>query len=129
MKWRIFLLALGFLLLSVCPIPKYVELNHLTLIHSMEVYCMDEQYKIILEEIIPKKENNGIEYEYKQYQNRGTDLLNIKRELEAKEKNPFYYNSIKKITTNCKDIKKVLDIFSLTSRNVKIKTDTNHFYS
>ena len=119
MKYKRLQLLFGILLLILLPIPKYVELNHLILIQSGKIYCTEEQYKITLKEIIPKKEDNGIKYLYKNYQETGTSLKDMKQNLEEKEKKKFYYHGIKTLTTNCQNPKEISDIFQIPIKKIK----------
>ena len=52
----------------IFKIPKYVELNNLAIIEGIGIEHLDNKYTIYLKEIIPKKKENGIIYEYKFYQ-------------------------------------------------------------
>lgn len=123
-KNPIFIISL--IVLFLLPTPPYRELNHLILIQSLQVNCQGEKYEVILKEIVPKKEDNGIQYDYKTYQEMGSNLLTIKKKIEKKESKYFYYKGIKKITTNCPNPSDILNTFQLSSKKIKIKTETNH---
>lgn len=119
MKKRIFfiIILIGFLFLL--PIPEYVELNDLIIVESIEIICKEKQYEINLKEIIPKKEDNSIEYHYQEYSSKGTSIREAKKNLEKNHTKKFYYQSSKKIITNCSNIEKISNLFSIKKRKIK----------
>jgi len=119
MKRKMIILILSILILLLIPIPKYRELNHLSLIHTIEVTCTKNEYIVNIKEIIPQKEDNGITYKYKTYKVKGNTLSIIKKELA--EKKTFYYQGIKKLITNCSNTNEIIDTFSLNIKKTKIE--------
>ena len=109
MKKRNIILLVSFFSLILIPIPKYVELNHLILVDSIEIECSNNQYHVSFKEIIPKKEDNGIEYEYKTYTKSGDNLDNVIHQIE--EDKPFYYKRAKIDINNCKNKKIIKNYF------------------
>ena len=94
---------------TILPIPTYIELNHLHIIKTITVEC-NEEYKITLKEIIPKKGENGIHYECKTSQR--------KMKILTKERN-FFYNDIKYLYTNCSNKKEIIKIFNIHPKQIK----------
>ena len=84
MRKYIILLLLFCGLSFFVKIPKYKELNHLKIIDKITINCDG----VILREVIPSKDNNGIKYKYKYYK-------------EKKITNK-YYTSKAKIINKCK---------------------------
>ena len=121
MKRKLLIFLLGIILLILLPTPQYRELNHLIIIHSIKVHCQEQVYELTLKEIIPKKEENGIRYTYKEYKETGSNLKEIKDKIENKTRKEFYYRGTKKIITNCPNPHSILSIFSLPKNT---KTDT-----
>lgn len=62
--------------------PKYIELNHLHIIDRITIYCDKTTYR----ELIPIRDDNGIEYDYK-YHNKI---------------NKTYYTKKAKVINKCK---------------------------
>lgn len=60
MKNTIIIFIILFIFSLFVKLPKYRELNHLKIIDKITVTC--NTYK--LREVIPTKDDNGIEYEY-----------------------------------------------------------------
>ena len=87
MKNTIILFIILFIFSLFVKLPKYKELNNLKIIDKITIEC--DNY--ILREIIPNKDNNGIEYEYKYYKER--ELNNNK-----------YYIKKAKVINKCKKI-------------------------
>ncbi|MBQ6135252.1 MAG: hypothetical protein IJI60_02935 [Bacilli bacterium] len=102
MKKKIIVL-LSFILLYIIPKPEYKELNNLAIIKEIQVKCIKDGYQIELQEILPKKENSNIIFQYKSYRIKQKEIKNIKTSLEKKYQKKFYYNGIQKISTNCED--------------------------
>ena len=98
--------------LMLIPIPKYKELNHLVLVNKINITCTNNYINGTIFEIIPIKEDNGVEYKEKKYYTKGKSLEELKINLENQTSDKFYYKSIKKIKTNCnrKEIEKTFHI-------------------
>ena len=112
-KIEIILLITLIIIRLFIKIPNYVELNNLAIIENIEVECLNNSYKIRLKEIIPIKDDNGIEYDNKYYEEEGKSLKQIKKLFKDKNNKKIYYQRIKSIKTNCKttdSIKKTFDI-------------------
>ncbi len=105
----IFLISLCIFSYIILPIPNYIELNHLHIIKTITIEC-NKEYKITLEEVIPKKGENGIHYKYKTY----------KKEMkELKKERNFFYNDTKYLYTNCSNIKKIIKTFQIHPKIIK----------
>lgn len=85
MKNTIILFVILFILSLFVKLPKYRELNYLKIIDKVTFYC---DY-ISLREVIPTKDDNGIEYNYKYYK-------------EKKVNKSIYYVDKAKIIDKCK---------------------------
>ena len=48
-------------------IPEYKELNNLIIVKTIEVKCTGKEYDVKLKEVLPEKEENSVEYKYKNY--------------------------------------------------------------
>ena len=107
MKKNIAIIISLILLKIILPIKPYVELNHLKIIDEIEITC-EEKYKITYIEKIPKKEDNGINYDKKTYKTSNTSLTKGIKELE-KNKN-FYTEKSKIKILNCKNKDKIKEI-------------------
>ena len=122
MKKKLIILVILFFFLYLLPIPEYVELNHLAFIRSMDIVCKNnDEYEITLKEIIPKKQDNSIEYDYKNYTEVGNSIETVKKKLEENSSKKMYYERINKITTNCSDVDSILATFSLSKKHISIK--------
>ncbi len=104
------------MIISIIPIlfvvPKYNELNNLTIIDKINIKCYKNQYQIILREKKITKNENGITYKYNYYKNNLYNINNIRKEFKNKYHKNFYYQKIKKYETSCVDkntIKKILN--------------------
>lgn len=102
---RIFILII---LIIICfytfNIPKYRELNNIKIIEEIGYDCGNNT--IYLKEIIPEKDDSGIEYKYKIY--------NINNNIN----NTFYLKSTKYIITNCPNTSYLINKYNLTPKYI-----------
>lgn len=103
MKKQIIYIITMILIKILIPIKPYIECNELSIITKIEVIC-DKEYTIKYTETIPERDDNGIEYKYKIYKEKGN---NIKELIEKIESNKDIYKEKAKIKIkNCNNIKK-----------------------
>ena len=99
MKKYLFIILLIILSFFI-KIPKYIELNDLKIIEKVYFDCDKDIY--YLTEVIPIRDDNGIEYNRKKYKLKYNDITN-----------KYFLRDVKKISSNCldeKEIKKQLKI-------------------
>ncbi len=108
------LFFISFIILLFLPISSYVELNHLIIADEIHVSCKDS-YTLIIREIIPIRENNSIDYQYKEYQSSHKNLKSAKNNIEESAKDKFYYRKARIFTSNCPNKNKILELFDLKS--------------
>lgn len=110
---KIILIILIVLELSIIKIPSYKELNNLAIIEEIKVIKVNNKYTITLKEIIPIKENNGINYKYKYYKESSNSITDTINKLNNQTKKKLYLKKVKSLTTNIinsNNIIKELDI-------------------
>lgn len=109
---KIMLLLLILIPLLFIKIPKYKELNNLNIITDIGIDCKNNT--IYLKEIIPVKDDDGIEYKYKLH-----EYHNYNKVLQNKK---LYLNHVKKVVTNCSN-EKNFDQFNNTIYKNNIKKE------
>lgn len=97
---RILLIIIIVLELSLIKIPTYTELNNLAIIEEIAIEKKNNQYTVILKEIIPIKADQGINYEYKQYKESSTSITKALTKINKKTKKKLYLNKVKSLITN-----------------------------
>lgn len=110
---KIILIILIVLELSIIKIPSYKELNNLAIIEEIIVIKVNDKYTITLKEIIPIKENDGINYKYKYYKESSNSITDTINKLNNQTKKKLYLKKAKSLTTNIinsNNIIKELDI-------------------
>ena len=110
---KIILIILIVLELSIIKIPSYKELNNLAIIEEIKVIKVNDKYTITLKEIIPIKENDGINYKYKYYKESSNSITDTIDKLNNQTKKKLYLKKAKFLTTNIinsNNIIKELDI-------------------
>ena len=97
MKKTLFIIIILFIISSFINIPKYIELNDLVIIDKIYIDCNNKIIKY--REIIPYKDNNSINYKYKNYTykyNEIHDFINKKNLYYNKNKIKLNLNTCKK---------------------------------
>lgn len=110
---RIILLIIILIELVTIKIPEYVELNDLAIIEEIGIIKDKNQYTIILKEIIPIKDNQGITYEYEYYEKSSTSIKEAYKSIEKSTKKRLYLKKTKSLLTNVElseEITNTLDI-------------------
>ena len=125
-KIEIILLIILISIRLIIKIPNYVELNNLAIIESIEIHCQYNSYKVKLKEIIPIKDDNGIEYEYKYYEEEGKNLKQIKKILINKNNKKLYFQKVKSIKTNCNTTKNIKEIFKINPKIIIHKKELDN---
>ena len=118
--------SLKFLSVLIINIPPYVELNNLAIIEEIGVIKENNQYTLILKEVIPIKDNQGIKYQYKYYQESSTTLINAYENLKEDTKKKLYLKKAKSLITNISSSKEILEILNIKPGNI-IHTKDNIF--
>lgn len=90
MKKYLFIILIVLIISLFIKIPEYKELNNLKIIEGIGLECINNNKILYLKEIIPEKDDNGIEYNYK-YHKVNFNNLN----------NKYYLKNTKYIITNC----------------------------
>ena len=93
MKKTIFIIILLFIISLFIHIPNYLELNDLIIIDKIDIDC--ENKTINYNEVIPYKDNNSIDYKYKEYSYK---YKNINEFFNIKN---IYYKKAKIKWKNC----------------------------
>lgn len=126
MKRIIYVILISSFILSFFIKDKYVELNNLVIVDGIGVECSDEMFNIYLKEIIPIKDDSGIEYEYKYYNVKSDDIEKSYDLFDEKISKKIYYNSTKSVVTNCTNTKKLISTYNIkpkyiihTNKNIK----------
>ena len=111
---KVILLIIIIVPLLFIKIPKYKELNHLIIIEKVGIDCSNDN--IYLKEIIPLKDDNGIEYKYRiyRYNNKLNDLLKDNR----------YYLNKDLLITNCSNYNKYFNKI-IYVKNIKKELSKN----
>ena len=110
----LFAIVVGFLI----KIPKYVELNNLAIIEGIGVSYNGDKYTIYLKEVIPVKNDQGIDYQYEYYKGYGNDIESAYKKLEEHTKKKLYIDKCKFLVTNLKQSNDVIKILDIKPKNI-----------
>lgn len=117
---KILIILLIIIELFIIKIPSYVELNDLAIIEKIAVIDNDNSYTIILKEIIPVKDDQGISYKYHYYQETAKTIEEAYNKIDNSTNKKLYLNKVKSLITNMAtttDIRSYLNIKPHTIRH------------
>lgn len=104
-------------------IPEYKELNSIMIVDSIGVECKKKTYTLYLKEIIPKKDDNGISYEYKIYiSNDNESLKDSLNEIVDKSTKKIFLKDTRYLITNCEKSEKIIKFFHINPKTIKHTT-------
>ena len=132
MKKIIYIVIFTAFILSFFIKDKYIELNNLVIVEGIGLECSDEEYNIYLKEIIPVKDDSGIEYEYKYYNVKSDELNKSYSMFDEKISKEIYYDNTKYVITNCTSTKKLIYTYNINPKyiihtNKNIKKELNDY--
>ena len=76
-------------------IPKYEELNNLAIINTIAINNKNGKVTLILKEIVPKKNDNGIDYDYTYYKSTSNSIDKALVNIKSKTKKKIYLQKCK----------------------------------
>ena len=102
------LIIISVILISlIFNIPKYRELNNIHIIEGIGINCINDKQIVYLKEIIPEKDDSGIEYKYRYY----TYHNKINN-------NKIYLKGTRYIITNCINTNEVINTYNLNPKYI-----------
>ena len=107
MKKNILIIISVILISLIFNIPKYRELNNIHIIEGIGINCINDKQIVYLKEIIPEKDDSGIEYKYRYY----TYHNKINN-------NKIYLKGTRYIITNCINTNKVINTYNLNPKYI-----------
>ena len=107
MKKNILIIISVILISLIFNIPKYRELNNIHIIEGIGINCTNDKQIVYLKEIIPEKDDSGIEYKYRYY----TYHNKINN-------NKIYLKGTKYIITNCINTNEVINTYNLNPKYI-----------
>lgn len=118
MKKYIILIIIILIELFAIKIPNYVELNDLAIIEEIAIEHKSNNYTIILKEIIPIKADQGINYEYKYYEESSSTIKKAYKKLTTRTKKKLYLQQVKSLITNIKSSKNIKNTLNIKPQNI-----------
>ncbi len=109
MKKRIILIILLIIFCSGCM--KYEELNSLSIISNITISKSNNNYNVVMQEIIPTKKEDGVSYIYKYRQSSDENLeKSIKKITNHSPKN-IYLNKVQNVIIDIEDKDQIINEF------------------
>lgn len=107
----------------LCKIPEYKELNDLAIIDGIGVYYDGDNYNVYLREIIPIKSDQGIDYEYKYYDDKDDDIKKAYKKIVTNTKKKFYLKHCRTLITNLYTSDNIMKDLDIKPRSIVHKKD------
>lgn len=120
---KTFLIIIIILELLIIKIPSYIELNDLAIIEEVTIKQENTRYTIILKEIIPIKDDQGINYEYKYYQETASSISKAYNKLAKQTKKKLYLKKVKSLITNISSSSEIITELNINPTTI---THTNN---
>ena len=111
-KIIIILIVLSFITILLFDIPKYSELNNISVIDKIKVKCHQNYYDVTLREVTLYRRDSGVTFRYNYYENDVKNLANLKEDYSDKYHKIFYYDKVKYLETNCDNIDVLKKMFN-----------------
>ena len=115
---KIILILLIIIELFIIKIPKYEELNNLAIIKEIAIEYKENKYTMYLKEIIPIKDNQGINYKYKIYKETSSTIKKAYNKIKNKTKKKIYLNKVQKLKTNIKNTNKIKNELQIKPKSI-----------
>ena len=112
---KLFIIIIIILGAYIFKIPKYNELNNLAIIESIAVEYDGTNYTLYLKEIIPTKNDQGIKYDYKYYQEKDKTIESSYKKIKEKTKKKLYLKRCKFLITNIHNSENIIKILSIST--------------
>lgn len=109
------------LLISIVIFPKispYVELNNLAIIESVGVSYNEGNYTVWLKEIIPIKDEQGINYKYTYYKGNGKSVNKAYKAISLKTKKKLYLKRTKLLITNLRHSQDIINDLNIKPKSI-----------
>jgi len=143
------LLLVVILILFSSSCSKYEELNDLSIISNVEIKYKDNKYVVIMQEIIPKKNDNSFKYDYSYRTGTGRNIDSAFSNIIDHSPKTVYLKKIQNVVIEKKNHKKIINkfiryqikkenisknssiiIYNNSLKNIiKINNDYNYIYS
>lgn len=118
MKKKLILFLILIFISIFIYIPKYVELNNLAIIEGIGIKYGNNTYIVYLKEMIPIKDDLGINKKYKYYMVKSSSINTAFKDLKKKTKKKLYYKACSYIVTNKKISINMINKLSLNTKNI-----------
>lgn len=118
MKKLIVMIILIIIFGFVIKIPEYHELNDLAIIQGIGVEYKNNSYVVYMKEVIPIRDDIGINYKYKYYEANATDLVDAFNRVQDKTKKKLYYKKCKFLVTNIENSDYIKKSVKIKPKNI-----------
>ncbi|MBP3841100.1 MAG: hypothetical protein IK997_03115 [Bacilli bacterium] len=110
MKYVKLLLVLVLIIFS-SSCSRYEELNNLSIISNIEIKYSNKKYIVIMQEIIPKKNDNSFKYDYSYRSGIGNSISSAFSGIIDHSPKKIYLKNVQNIIIEKKNYKKIINKF------------------
>lgn len=119
MKKKIYFILSFLLILMIGGCSKYEELNNLSIISNITITYKDGLYIVSMQEIIPQKGENKINYDYKYRTGSGKNLAKAFPNIIDHSPKKIYLRRVQNVIIDYKNRKKIMKAFLEYDRKYK----------
>lgn len=105
------LIIILLILLTTTSCTKYIELNTLSIISNITISIEQDKYKVVMQEIIPKKADNKVDYTYKYRTSSSKNLKTAIKNITNHSPKTIYLNKVQNIIISNKNKEKIIKSF------------------
>lgn len=124
------LLLLICILITLTGCSKYRELNELSIISTITISYGDGEYHLVLQEILPEKGENKVDYNYKYHESKSKSLDKAFNNIIGNSPKYIYLEKVQNVIISNKEKDEISKaFFSYLKKNKNINNESNFIIS
>lgn len=124
------ILLLLTIIITITGCSKYKELNELSIISAITISYEKNEYHLILQEILPEKGENKVDYNYKYHESKSKNLNTAFKNIIGNSPKYIYLEKVQNIIIDNKEKEKISKaFFEYLKTNKNINKDANYIIS
>lgn len=109
---------------------KYRELNHLSIISTITIDYKDGEYHLTLQEILPEKGENKVDYNYKYHESTSPNLSKAFNNIIGNSPKDIYLEKVQNVIISEKEKDKITkEFFKYLKKEKNINPNSNYIIS
>lgn len=118
------------LLITITGCSKYRELNELSIISTITIAYEDNEYHLVLQEILPEKGENKVDYNYKYHESKSKSLDKAFNNIIGNSPKYIYLEKVQNVIIAEDEKEKITKtFFKYLKKNKDINPESNYIIS